>query len=161
MYRYFTKNRTHRYIDVLQDIVSSCNATPHRILNNIAPNDVNKDNEADIWAYMYSKSKQLKAKKNVTPYHFKIGDLVRISLKNMVFDRSYNEHFTREIFKINQRIRMQDIPMYKIQDFQDELIKGNFYESELQKVDKDKDALWFIEKKIRKRKKKWRNTSAL
>lgn len=30
MYRYFTKQRTHRFVDVLQDIVDSYNATPHR-----------------------------------------------------------------------------------------------------------------------------------
>ena len=152
MYRYFAKNRTHRYVDLLQDIVESYNATPHRSLNNVAPKDVTKANEADIWAYMYLKPRRFKTKKNVAPYHFKKGDLVRISHKNMVFDRSYDEHFTREIFKINQRMRMQGIPMYKIKDFQDEPIKGNFYESEIQKVSKDEDALWFIEKKIRKRK---------
>jgi len=33
-----------------------------------------------------------------------------------------------------------------------ESIKGNFYESELQKVEKDENTLWYIEKKIRKRK---------
>lgn len=47
---------------------------------------------------------------------------------------------------------MQGIPMYKVKDFQNEPIKGNFYESELQKVQKDEDALWFIEKKLKKRK---------
>lgn len=49
-------------------------------------------------------------------------------------------------------MRMQGIPMYKVKDFQNEPIKGNFYESELQKVQKDEDALWFIEKKLKKRK---------
>lgn len=51
MYRYFTKQRTHKYIDVLQDIVMSYNATPHKSLNNIAPRDINRNNEADVWAY--------------------------------------------------------------------------------------------------------------
>ena len=46
MYRYFTENQ--RFVDVLQDIVDSYNVTPHRSLNNIAPKEVNKDNEADI-----------------------------------------------------------------------------------------------------------------
>jgi hypothetical protein len=36
--------------------------------------------------------------------------------------------------------------------FTNELIKGNFNESEIQKVDKDEDTLWYIEKEIRKRK---------
>ena len=42
--------------------------------------------------------------------------------------------------------------MYKVKDFQNEPIKGNFYESELRKVQKDENALWFIEKKLKKRK---------
>ena len=36
-----------RFVDVLQDIVGSYNVTPHKSLNNIAPKDVSKDNEAD------------------------------------------------------------------------------------------------------------------
>ena len=46
MYRYFITQRTHRCIKVLQEIVKSYNATPRRSLNNIAPKDVNKNNEA-------------------------------------------------------------------------------------------------------------------
>ena len=140
MYRYFTKQRTHRFVDVLQDIVDSYNVTPHRSLNNIAPKDVNKDNEADIWAFMYLKPKKIKLKmKNraARKYRFKVGDMVRMSRINMIFDRSYDEHFTREIFKIRSRFRMQAIPMYRLKDFMNEPIKGNFYEPELQKVEKD------------------------
>jgi vacuolar-type H+-ATPase catalytic subunit A/Vma1 len=47
---------------------------------------------------------------------------------------------------------LQGIPMYKVKDFQNEPIKENFYESELQNVQKNEDALWFIEKKLKKRK---------
>ena len=53
IYRYFTKNRTKRYIDVLPDIVQSYNETPHTSLGNISPKDVNKRNEANAWAYQY------------------------------------------------------------------------------------------------------------
>ena len=140
-------------MDVLQYIVDSYNVTPHRSLNNIAPKYVNKDNEADIWAFMYLKPKIIKLKmKNraAQKYRFKVGDMVRISRINMIFDRSYDEHFTREIFKIRNRFRMQAIPMYRLKDFMNEPIKGNFYEPELQKVEKDENALYFIEKKLRK-----------
>lgn len=43
--------------------------------------------------------------------------------------------------------------MYKLEDFSGEEIQGNFYQDELNRVNKDEDSLWFIEKKIRKRKK--------
>ena len=49
-------------------------------------------------------------------------------------------------------MRLQGIPMYKVKDFRSEPIKGNFYESELQKNQKNEDALWFIENKLKKRK---------
>jgi hypothetical protein len=49
--------------------------------------------------------------------------------------------------------------MHRIKDFTNEPIKGNFNESEIQKVDKDEDTLWYIEKKIRKRKRNCRQLS--
>ena len=44
--------------------------------------------------------------------------------------------------------------MSKLQDLQNEKIKGMFYTNELQKVDKDENSLWFIEKILKKKKKK-------
>ena len=124
-------------MDVLQYIVDSYNVTPHRSLNNIAPKDVSKDNEADIWAFMYLKPKIIKLKmKNraAQKYRFKVGDMVRISRINMIFDRSYDEHFTREIFKIRNRFRMQAIPMYRLKDFMNEPIKKNFMNPNCKKL---------------------------
>ncbi|KAJ8313288.1 hypothetical protein KUTeg_009161 [Tegillarca granosa] len=133
MYRYFTKNRTHRYdMDILQSLVDSYNATPHRSLNFTAPKDVNQDNSADLFAYMYLRPRKDKtSSKKIASFKFKKGDLVRVSYAKYTFKRSFDEHFSREIFKINKRFRMQGIPMYKLIDFLDEEIKGNFYTSEL------------------------------
>lgn len=102
---------------------------------------------------MYIKPKQ--SKKNVTSYHFKIGDLVRLSHKNMLFDRSYDENFIREI---EQRMRMQGIPMYKVKDFQNDPIKGNFYESELEKSSERRRCALVHRKEIKKGQTQWRNS---
>ena len=40
----------------------------------------------------------------------------------MLFDRSYDEQFTKEIFKVRQIFRMQEICMYKLKDFLNEEI---------------------------------------
>jgi hypothetical protein len=150
IYRYFTKNRTKRYIDVLNDFVQSYNNTPHTSLGNVTPKDVTKANEADVWAFQYLKPVKTKSFKRI-PFQLKVNDMVRISHENAIFKRAYNEQFSKEIFKVAQRSRMQGIPMYKIKDFSNEAIRGNFYGSELQKVEKDENALWIIDKKIRKR----------
>ncbi|CAC5381013.1 unnamed protein product [Mytilus coruscus] len=149
MYRYFTKQRSHRYINVLQDFVKTYNSTPHRSLNNIAPKDVNKENEADIWAFMYLKPKKPKQPQK---FQFKVGDTVRLTKISNVFDRSYDEHFTREIFKIRKRFRMQSIPVYKISSFDNSPVSGLFYSGEMIKVNKDENSMWYIENKLKKRK---------
>ena len=60
--------------------------------------------------------------------------------------------WTSEIFKIAQRFLFQDIPMYTINDFTEELIRRNCYAYELQKVVIDENTLRYVAKKIRKRK---------
>ena len=163
LFRYFQKNRTYRYLDILPQLVSNYNSTPHRSLNDIAPKDVDKDNEADVWAFMYLKGKRrpkskkissIKRKKRNIIYKFKLNQLVRLSHLKHVFHRGYQQQFTGEIFKIYKRFHIQGIPMYKVKDFNGDIIDGNFYQSDLQAVDKAQDALWIIEKLIKKRRRK-------
>lgn len=48
MYRYFLKKRTYRYVDVLEDLVTSYNKRPHRSLGENAPATVNAKNADEI-----------------------------------------------------------------------------------------------------------------
>lgn len=91
--------------------------------------------------------------KNVK-FRFKLNHLVRLSHLKHIFRRGYNQQFTGEIFKIAKRFHLQGIPMYKVKDFNQELIEGDFYENDLQKVDKEEDSLWLVEEIIKKRKRK-------
>lgn len=91
--------------------------------------------------------------KNVK-FRFKLNDLVRLSHLKHIFRRGYNQQFTGEIFKIAKRFHLQGIPMYKVKDFNQELIEGDFYENDLQKVDKEEDSLWLVEEIIKKCKRK-------
>lgn len=91
--------------------------------------------------------------KNVK-FRFKLNDLVRLSHLKHIFRRGYNQQFTGEIFKIAKRFHLQGIPMYKVKDFNQELIEGDFYENDVQKVDKEEDSLWLVEEIIKKRKRK-------
>ena len=89
-------------------------------------------------------------------FRFKIGQLVGISHQRPVFTRAYNEQWSYEVFKINRRFQIQGIPMYKLVDLLESDIKGNFYQAELQAVNKSEDTLWpEVENIIRKR--RWNN----
>ena len=94
---------------------------------------------------------------------FKINDLVRISLKRReLFDKaSSNIKWSEELFKVHS-INKSNVITYKIKDLNDEIIKGIFYEKELQKS-KNTSEVYIIERIIRKNKNKylakWRNYS--
>ncbi|MEW8548439.1 MAG: chromo domain-containing protein, partial [Candidatus Thiodiazotropha sp.] len=121
-------------------------------LNYIAPKDVTKKNEADLWAFMYLKKSKKARHKRQTPFKFKVDDLVRISYLKHPFRRSYQQQYTGEVFKIAKRLRIQGIPIYKLKDWNNELITGNFYSAELNAVSMDSENLFAIEKVLKKRK---------
>lgn len=52
---------------------------------------------------------------------------------------------------ISQRILRDGLPIYRVQDFDKDEIKGTFYQSELQKVDVKGDDLWKVEKVLKTR----------
>ena len=157
MYRYLRKKRSYRYIDDLQKLVNNYNNTPHRSLNYIAPANVTKEKEADLWAHMYLK-KTGKTRKNAAPFRFKVGEYVRISYLKEPFRRSYQQQYSTEIFKVKQRYRHQGVPVYKLSDWNDQEIKGTFYNAELNKVDKNADSLFYIDKVLKRRKRNGKNS---
>lgn len=77
------------------------------------------------------------------------GDLLRISFTKQPYQQAYQEQYTTEVFIIKQ-----GIPIYKLNDLKGESIHGLFYTAELQKFNKDENSLWFIQRILKKRKRK-------
>lgn len=164
MYRYFMKNRTYRFINILQDLVKSYNKRPHRSLGGNAPANVNKENadEIRLESYLSGKTKldvnqsktlgRSKEKKRAKPFFkFKIGDDVRLSQLKHPFQRDYQQKWTEEFLKANERYKRGQIPVYKLKDLAGDPIEGTFYESELQKVIKSEDVSYRVEKILKRR----------
>ena len=68
-----------------------------------------------------------------------------------MFTRAYDETYSGEVFRIYKRYHRGTLPIYRLQDLQQEEIKGTFYESELQKIDYDPDQPFKIDKIIKTR----------
>ena len=141
--RYMVFYHTDRYIDVLQDIVTSYNTTYHKSIK-MAPSEVNADNESYLWWFQYLPKTSFENFK-IKSFKFQIGDYVRIADTASIFAREWRNRWTREIFKIEHRYLRHNIPVYKIVDKNDEEVKGTFYERELQKVLQDPKPLWKVE----------------
>ena len=78
--RYMIEKNTHRYIDVLQKIVTSYNHSWHSGIRS-EPVNVNKQNEKQLWWQMYWPKERYvpkkKKKKETIKFAFNIGDRVR------------------------------------------------------------------------------------
>jgi len=73
------------------------------------------------------------------------------------FQRDYQQKWMEELFVVDRRYLRGNVPVYKLKDFTDESVTGTFYEREMQKVNKDADAMCRIKKFIRKRKRGGKN----
>ena len=111
MWRYFSANNTHRYYDILDTLISSYNAKYHRSIK-MSPKDASlKKNESKVYKSLYG---ILSALEPPQP-KFKVGDNVRISKKNSMFEKGYTPRWTTEIFKIYE-VQMTRPVTYKLED---------------------------------------------
>lgn len=143
MFKYFTYKNTRKYIDVLPQLVESYNHSYHRSIGT-KPALVNKTNENKVWERLYGKGSKAPVR-----FRFNVGDQVRIGKNKMIFDKGYLPNWTEEIFTITERIARKP-PVYRLRDFNGDLIFGTFYEYELQKIIKEDD-VYRVERVLRKR----------
>ena len=148
MMKEFVKNNNTIWYNILTKLIKIYNNRYHSTIK-MKPIQANKNNEKFIKENIYTYNKTSKNPK------FKIGDLVRISLKTRkIFDKaSGNIKWSEELFKIHS-INRSNVITYKIKDLNDEIIEGIFYEKELQKT-KNTSEVYVIEKIIRKNKNKY------
>ena len=156
MMKEFVKNNNTVWYNILPELIKKYNNRYHRTIK-MKPIDVDKTNEKHMKNTVYNYDVTNKIPK------FKINDLVRISLKRReLFDKpSANIKWSEELFKIHS-INKSNIITYKIKDLNNEIIKGIFYEKELQLTKNTSDE--YIIEKILKTKYnqiyvKWRNYS--
>ena len=148
MMKEFVKNNNTVWYNILPKLIKIYNNRYHSTIK-MKPIEVNKSNEKYIKENIYTYNTTSKNAK------FRINDLVRISLKRRdLFDKpSSNIKWSEELFKIHS-INKSNVITYKIKDMNDEIIKGIFYEKELQKTKNISDT-YVIEKIIRKYKNKY------
>ena len=126
MMKKFVKSNNTVWYNILPELIKTYNNRYHHTIK-MKPIDVNKSNEKHIKNTVYNYDITNKKPK------FKINDLVRISLKRReLFDKpSGNIKWSEELFKI-YKINKSNVITYQLKDMNDEIIKGIFYEKELQ-----------------------------
>lgn len=144
LFRLFTLNGNHKWIDLLDTVTETYNNTKHRTIR-MKPKDINKNNERALLDTVYSHLKVVDKQK------FKVGDIVRISKSKHVFEKGYVPNWTAELFKVT-KVNITNPTTYLLEDLQGKPIRGSFYTEELQKT-KQPD-VFLIEQILRKKGKK-------
>ncbi len=140
MWRFLTATNSQRYIDVLQDIMQGYNSSYHWSIK-MRPVDIGKENEGVVFQNLYGGMK-----KNAHPvFKYKVGDVVRISKVRGPFAKGYEQNYTEEFFTISACIS-HDPPVYRLSDYDSDVIDGVFYEEELQKIIVSKNKAFKVEK---------------
>ena len=122
----FVKSNNTVWYNILPELLKTYNNRYHHTIK-MKPIDVNKSNEKHVKNTVYNYDITNKKHK------YKINDLVRISLKRrQLFDKpSGNIKWSEELFKI-YKVSKSNVITYQLKDMNNEIIKGLFYEKELQ-----------------------------
>jgi hypothetical protein len=144
LYKLFTLNGNHKWIDLLEQVTDKYNNTKHRTIG-LKPKDVTKNNEQQLLKSVYSHIKIAGKQK------FKVGDIVRISKAKHLFEKGYMPNWTTELFKII-KVNITNPATYLLEDMRGQPITGGFYEAELQKT--AQSDVFLIERILRKKGKK-------
>ena len=124
-WKYFTTNSTQKYIDVLPSMAAKYNSTYHRSIK-LSPSDArNSSNYQHVHIALYDNARKAALPK------FHIGDKVRITRTKGTFDKGFTPNWTEEPFTISS-VKASNPPTYTIKDQFGELVRGAFYEQELQ-----------------------------
>ena len=107
----------YRYVDVLQELVSESNASPHKGIG-MAPIEVNYNNQLKIWKKYYCQGM------NHKPFK-------RISRVKGLFAKGYVQSWSEEHFVIASRL-LRTPNVYLLRDLSGETLQGVFYEEQLQ-----------------------------
>jgi len=144
IYTYLSDRGSVRWVDVLQDLLKAYNASTHRTIG-MAPAQVARKHENRLWTKMYGDGDT--HLKPVIPK----GAMVRLNKSKGVFDKGYMPNWSKEHFQVRdvpQPRKAAKRPIYKLEDYSGDEVKGSWYPEELQAITENQ---YRIEKVLRRR----------
>jgi hypothetical protein len=140
MWKRFSEQGNYKWLKLLPELVDRYNSKVHRTIK-MRPKSVRKTHEKKLVSL-------LNARTVVTKPKFSVNDVVRISKYKTIFEKGFTPAWSTELFVVD-RVRNTDPPVYHLRDESGEVIKGTFYESEMQKT--KYPGIYLVEKVIRRK----------
>ena len=143
MWRRFTAENTRNWIDMLDELLSNYNNSYHNTIRMRPVDASKKENESEVWENLFRDEEHARKFNK-----FRIGDTVRISRIEGIFEHGFLPNWSEQIYKIHKITNSTPVT-YILEDLQGEIIGGSFYNKESQKTSQE---IFRIEKVIRKKK---------
>ena len=115
--KYFVKNKTKRWIDIIENVVQDYNHTPHSATG-FSPQDVTSENRDEVYKKLYP---NLTLK---TVCRLSVGDKVRKIIEKDIFEKGYSANWSENIYVISKVKQSDGVCWYYLEDLEGEKIKG-------------------------------------
>jgi hypothetical protein len=127
LYRYLYFKGDDRWIDNLKDFVKAKNSRRNPRLTNLAPDQVNYENQSKVYESLFGDRFE---KKNSIP--LEVGQKVQMTVDTLPFHKSYRGYFKETIYEIKSRIDYNGIYRYTLVYTTDGVqVSGTYYAEEL------------------------------
>ena len=123
LHRYFTENKTKRWVDILEQFTKNINASFNRSIG-MAPDQVTIANSQKIFKKLHPLEPFSKICK------LKLGDIVRKAIEGNIFSKGYTQNWSQELYTVSAIKKSSNFCLYKI-SIGDDVIDTYFYLDQL------------------------------
>ena len=130
--KYFYKNKTKNWIDVIDKVVENYNNTPHSTIG-VAPNQVSESNRKEVFKRLFP---DLGLR---TVCKLRKGDRVRKIIKKDIYEKGYTKNWSEELYIIDKIKQTNGVCYYYLTDLAEQKVPGIFYYYQLNFVARNVD----------------------
>ena len=130
--KYFYKNKTKNWINIIHQVVDNYNNTPHSTIG-VAPNEVTESNRKEVYKRLYP---NLGLR---TVCKLKIGDKVRKLIKKDLHQKGYTRNWSEELYVIVKVKQSNGVCYYYLESLDHTAVPGIFYYYQLNLVSRHAD----------------------
>ena len=131
--KYFYKNKTKNWIDIIKNVVDNYNNSPHSVIG-MAPNQVTEKNRKVVYKRLYP---DLGLR---TVCKLKIADRVRKIVNKDIFEKGYTRNWSEEIYIIHKVKQSNGVCYYYLKDLSNNDLPGIYYYYQLNLISRNVDS---------------------
>ena len=133
MWKRFTEEQTHRWVDMLDELIDKYNNTIHSALKMTPDEASDPKNERSQLLHQYGKPEEHQGEPTPKDNNLNLRDWVRVSKVKRTFEKGYTPNWSNEVFQIYEK-RFTNPLTYRLMDYEGKEINGSFYAQELQRT---------------------------